>query len=258
VSVELKSRIETAAENLGYIKPKLGKPDGLSLLGDQISILGNSALTIFDVGTHVGDTTKEYLEHFPSAKVFGFEADKPNFAAAERFLKQSTRPKLLRSAPPRYKLFNVAIGERDATATFHQSIRSAAHSLLPIGANDYMGEDVHEVGTSTVQMRSLDSVASDHGLSSIDILKMDIQGGELGALKGAADLLSRRAIKLIALEVLFTPLYHGQPQFWDIGRFLDNFGYSFFRIYDQQHHARNHNTVCFADVIFLSPEMTRL
>lgn len=60
----------------------------------------------------------------------------------------------------------------------------------------------------------------------IDILKMDIQGGELLALKGAQSLLEASRIRLLALEVEFKPLYKDQPLFWDICAYLYRFGYS--------------------------------
>ena len=39
-------------------------------------------------------------------------------------------------------------------------------------------------------------------LADIDILKMDIQGGEFSALRGAENLLKEKRIKLIYLEIL--------------------------------------------------------
>ncbi len=61
---------------------------------------------------------------------------------------------------------------------------------------------------------------------------MDIQGAELLALRGAGKLLARHAIRLIALEVLFQPLYRNQPTFWDIADHLRSLGYALQGLYD--------------------------
>jgi FkbM family methyltransferase len=105
----------------------------MSLLEDQAEIMGSNVRTIFDIGTQDGHSTKEYLDRFPSASVFGVEADEANFAATKDMLKDCSRVQLLR----------VAISESDGTATFHKSVHTGAHSLLPIGKPDYFDGDGH-------------------------------------------------------------------------------------------------------------------
>ena len=90
------------------------------------------------------------------------------------------------------------------------------------------------------------------------MLKMDIQGAELLALRGAAGLLARHAIRLIALEVLFQPLYRNQPTFWDIADHLRSLGYALQGIHEQRHHAVNHAVLRWADAVFVAPELVAL
>lgn len=69
--------------------------------------------------------------------------------------------------------------------------------------------EIHE--TLEVQTTRLDDVV---GLPDLDFLKMDIQGGELMALRhGQARLAQCSAVQL---EVSFVPLYEGQPTFGEI------------------------------------------
>jgi hypothetical protein len=131
-------------------------------------------------------------------------------------------------------------------------------SLLAIGAQEYWAGPAHEVQKVSVDTRTLDSFVAERDIATIDILKMDIQGGELAALRGAQDFLTGSRIRLIALEVEFKPLYKEQPLFWDICEFLYRFGYSFFSLYDAVYHERNRNVLCWADAIFLAPSLTRL
>ncbi len=61
---------------------------------------------------------------------------------------------------------------------------------------------------------------------------MDIQGGELDALKGAASLLSQRKIGLIYTETNFVAQYVNQPLFQDLMVHLDQNGYQLQDIYN--------------------------
>jgi FkbM family methyltransferase len=57
----------------------------------------------------------------------------------------------------------------------------------------------------------------------LDFLKIDVQGGELGVLKGASRLLSK--LLLVETEVEFVPLYKEQPLFADIDAHMRGAGF---------------------------------
>jgi FkbM family methyltransferase len=220
-----------------------------ALLLDQLEIIGSDAGIILDVGSHTGESTLEYLLHFPRARVFSFEPDATNFAACSNAIANHRQ---------RCSLHAVALSDSNGCAHFHVNSHSGTHSLLAIGAQEYWAGPAHEVEKVSVETRTLDSFVAEQAISMIDILKMDIQGGELSALKGAQSLLEVSRIQLLALEVEFKPLYRGQPLFWDICAFLYKFGYSFFKLYDAVYHAKNKNVLCWGDAIFLAPELTRI
>jgi hypothetical protein len=87
---------------------------------------------------------------------------------------------------------------------------------------------------------------------------MDIQGGELMALRGAEAMLSRGAIRLIALEVLFQPLYRPQPSFWDLQQHLQQYGYAFQGLYEAKYHDTNPAILRWADAIVVASGMATL
>jgi FkbM family methyltransferase len=219
------------------------------LLQDQIRLIGREANLIFDVGAHTGQSTLEYLTNFPHARIFSFEPDATNAAAA-----------LAAAAHYRQRcsLHQLAISDSDGSAQFHINSHDGTHSLFAIGEQEYWAGPAHEIRQVTVQTKTLDSFIADHDLSQVDILKMDIQGGELAALKGAHNLLTQARIRLLALEVEFKPLYKNQPLFWDVCAFLHGFNYSFFKLYDPIYHHKNRNVVCWGDAIFLAPEFTTI
>ena len=85
-------------------------------------------------------------------------------------------------------------------------------------------------------------------IDRIDILKMDIQGGEYEALKGLHKMLSQRKIDLIYSEVYFVEQYEGQPLFHDISLLLFQYGYQLQDIYNPIY---GNGCIAWADVIFV-------
>lgn len=209
----------------------------------------DSSLTIVDAGVHLGHSSKEYLDAFPNCRVFGFEPEDKNFAAATAML-----------APygDRMTLLRKALSERDAVNVLQVNTHDGTHSLLEIGDGRYWEGPAETVHRQEVDAVSLDRFCADRRLERLDILKMDIQGGELQALKGAAGLLGRGAISLIALEVLFKPLYKAQPLFWDVAEYLRAHGYALHGLFECHYHSRNPNVLSWADAIFTAPRLQAL
>ena len=68
----------------------------------------------------------------------------------------------------------------------HVSAREDSSSLLPVGEGQvsaFPGTD--EVGTTNVEVRTLDSVMANRDLEKPALLKVDVQGFELPVLRGA-------------------------------------------------------------------------
>lgn len=93
----------------------------------------------------------------------------------------------------------------------------------------------------TVQLTTIDETVRVEKLEKLDFIKMDIEGAELNALKGATDSLVRFKPDLAI------SLYHSLDDFCDVPAYLKslNLGYKFYL-----HHATIHNeeTVLFASV----------
>jgi len=82
------------------------------------------------------------------------------------------------------------------------------------------------VDTQTVETVRLDDVPETAGAQ---LLKLDIQGGELIAMQHAEARL--RDIVVIQTEVEFLPLYRDQPLFSDVEQYLRTQGFLFHRFY---------------------------
>jgi FkbM family methyltransferase len=79
------------------------------------------------------------------------------------------------------------------------------------------------IARRTVQTTRLDDIKD---LSRIDLLKIDIQGGELAAFQGGSHMLSRALC--VQTEVAFVPIYRDQPLFPDQDAALRALGLRFF------------------------------
>lgn len=99
------------------------------------------------------------------------------------------------------RVFEAALGEAPGQA------RLRVHHELS-GLNTLAPEDIQWNRTRLaadevidVTVTTLDEHARIHSLSAIDFLKIDVEGFELFVLRGARELLRRRAIRWIMLEV---------------------------------------------------------
>ncbi|MBO0129191.1 FkbM family methyltransferase [Agrobacterium burrii] len=216
-----------------------------SMLDEQRRLVPKPSI-ILDVGAHHGHSTIEYLDAFPSARVFAFEPDEANNRRAVE---------LLRPYGDRVRLSRLGLAEHAGKASLHINSHDGTHSLLPIGDMSYWHGQASEIEKVDIETTTLDRLAASERWDHIDILKMDIQGAELAALKGGAGLLAAGAIDLLCLEVEFEHLYEGQPLFWDIAAYLNSLGYRLYRVYDWQYGLNRSNELCWADAIFVGPRL---
>jgi hypothetical protein len=91
---------------------------------------------------------------------------------------------------------------------------------------------VKTVAQWAAPVKTIEKSYSEENLRQINILKLDIQGSELRALKGAAVLLEEKRIDLIYTEAYFIKQYEDQPLFPEIALYLSNFGYQLQDIYN--------------------------
>ena len=103
-----------------------------------------------------------------------------------------------------------------------------------------------EFKTFQVNVTTLDDWAR-HCSKRPQMLKLDLQGTELAALRGASTLLPQ--VWAAVVEVNFVPRYEGRSRFPDIASLMENAGLPLFRLYEI-HFARNGRWQ-FADALFL-------
>ena len=209
---------------------------------------GQDVATIFDVGANVGQTTRIYRELFSGARIHSFEPFEEAYSELSGTFEgdQLVVPQ------------KIALSNRVETRRLFVNAGAMTNSLLPsaAGAAELVGDGVMaNVGTAEVATTTLDEFCRSNGIETIDILKMDIQGGELMALEGARGMLQRHAVQLIFTEVLFASLYENQAWFDDLARHLRSHGYMLFGLYGLIHPGGK--SLAWGDAVFISPQLAR-
>lgn len=174
-------------------------------------------LTVVDIGASELEGEPAPYKHLLEsgrATVFAFEPDN----GARASLSQQNRKGLI--TLPHF------IGDGEP-ATFYQTNNVYTGSLFAPNTDLLskflnLAEMTELVSTSLVQTARLDDLAE---IANFDYLKMDIQGAELSALRGASEKLKHCLV--IHTEVAFVEMYKGQPLFADIDAHLRSCGFHF-------------------------------
>lgn len=171
---------------------------------------------ILDAGASNGHIAQRLLSLFPSATAYAFE---PNPAY---------RPVLedLAAHDPRIRPEFKALSDHEGTENLFITESAGNTSLLtPNRTLQDLSPDGSQVRSVTpVEVLSLDAWAEKNGVKSIEVMKFDIQGGELKALHGATRMLQTHT-RLVYTEVWFNPSYSEGPVLSDIDLFLRDVGF---------------------------------
>jgi FkbM family methyltransferase len=208
---------------------------------------GTRVQTIFDIGANVGKVTAKYSSLFPESTIYSFKSFPESFQKLHRRFEGNSLVKPIQ----------FAVSNKAGKKKFYVNQNSATNSLLPTTDSAEYWVDPNEIKNITtieVPVTTIDDFCRQESIDEIQILKMDIQGGELMALEGATEKLSQGSILLIYTEILFVPIYEGEAFFYEICNLLSGYGYTLFNMYNF-YHARN-GQIKWCDAIFLSPSVS--
>lgn len=171
----------------------------LHRLGFLRRALAPEDMKILDVGANpINVPAYQALIDQDMCHVWGFEPNPTAFAELEK------------AQSDKATYFPVAIGP-EGPGTFYAHEFAVLSSLYKIDrpSADFLGRQRWYEKTVTEIPMDLVTIDSIEGMPKIDLLKMDLQGGELSVMQGGRDRLSD-AVAVIP-EVRFHRMYEGEP-----------------------------------------------
>ena len=171
---------------------------------------------VLDIGTNVGETLLNFAKLVGEGGfVYGFEPDEVNFSNVQKNIALNEFENL--------HVFNFGISDAPATVKLY---RVDPHNL---GMNRILTDA--EAGEyrdfTTIRTDTLDNVIEENKISRVNVIKIDIEGYEMHALRGARKLLERSKPRLF-IEVGYTRLINNGTSPNEMIGFLNGLSYRVF------------------------------
>jgi FkbM family methyltransferase len=207
-------------------------------------LLKNRGITgIIDAGASNGRISKCLIDLFPSADVYAFEPNPMYAETLNQFAREEKRfhPQFL------------ALSDCEGIATLNITDSPGCTSLFK--PSEYLKKIRPKESTietsKQVQVVTIDNWAKRNSNLEIQLMKFDIQAGELKALKGAINALQNSTL-MVYTEVLFNPLYEDGAIFSEIDLFLRKYGFALYDIYKPKYGQRGQ--LMWANAIFVNAQ----
>lgn len=146
-------------------------------------------LTIFVVGANIGSYSKLLFETLTqhSLRVHAFEPSKEAFRQLKNNLAGTSA-----------NCWNFGIGEKAEELTLYSDAEGSGLASIFPRKLDHFHINLNQ--KEQIRVNSLDSFCQEHGIGHIHFLKLDIEGFELSALKGAKSMIDNDAVDYIQFE----------------------------------------------------------
>jgi FkbM family methyltransferase len=167
-----------------------------------------------DGGYHFGEWTETLLSHKPGARVYAFDP----WPAAQKHYDSC-------SVQDRVTFFARALSNEPGIATFYD-FENACNSLAPRSL-----EVPQPAREYAVEVTTLDIWAEEHGVSKIDLMKLDLEGYDLFALEGAQLLLESGRVSAIVFEY-GTGWIGSRRYLGEAAEYMHDMGYQLFKLFN--------------------------
>jgi FkbM family methyltransferase len=147
---------------------------------------------VFDVGANVGQFA------FAAVEAFGNRARVHSFEPSARTFRMLADNVVARGLGEMIEPVQLGFGATEGDARLFSSgpgssIASLYHLENPLSP-------LEDTFSEVIEITTLDAYCEAHDISQIDYLKLDIEGHELFALKGAARMLAERRVRFVQFE----------------------------------------------------------
>lgn len=192
-----------------------------NIIENNVSVSSNH--TIIDIGCNIGYFSLICAKHKNVAKIYSVDGNSTNI----NMLSLSCK----RNGLTNINLINNCIS--DKVSYFKPSNKEFAESHGNIGGLSF--EESNDM--TGIISTSIDSLISENKINRVLIMKIDIEGGELNALKGALNTLNTNVVENIIIEI--TPKFNNDSI--QILEILKDANYNLYNIPHQETGLLNHN-----------------
>ena len=187
---------------------RVNRDDFVFMTGHEDELMKHFAPTqgsvVVDVGAHIGTYTIISAKCVgENGKVITIEADPANFKILERNIKLNNLTNVI--------ALNIAAFSRQTRLKLYlpeeQTGRTIFNTVIPSRARN-------EDPFVEIEADTLDALLNSQGLTTVDWLKIDVEGGEYEVLKGAHNTISKSKDLSLMVEV------HGFEMFMPVTEFM--------------------------------------
>ena len=174
-----------------------------------------------DIGGNVGEWTRMCRRIFPEARILTVEPQ----ANLQAQIRETAR-----------ELGNVTVaqtllGAKSAAGVpFHVYQYSGMSSVL-------MDAESPPVGTTAIDMTTLDALVEREEFPPAQLLKLDVQGYELEVMRGGEHTLAD--VEVVLIEVSLLPLYEGAPILHEVVAFYADHGFAVYDFLSERRRPRD-------------------
>ena len=191
--------------------------------------------TIIDIGANIGTTSLYFASLNSTAKIYAFEPHPNSFKRAIENVSLNTFTNI--------QLLNIGLGEKKETVKLYE-----VNEHNP-GMNRIIAENKN-LPYKTIEIESLDTICTVHGIAHVDMIKLDVEGFEYSVLKGAKETIIKSKPTLF-IELNDSNLKENNSSAKELLTLLISYGYT--NIYQASNlvpiHPETSFTKCHYDII---------
>lgn len=208
----------------------------------QQLLAGQQVTNILDAGASHGRISKKLMRLFPDATVHAFE---PQPMYKERLSE-------LQASDSRFMPYFLALSDEEGSIDLQIAESPGITSIFKpsLQLRTSYPDESTIVSVETVSTTTIDSWAKNNGNIPVQLMKFDIQGGELQAMRGATSTLKESTL-MVYTEILFNPLYEGGAIYSEIDLLLRECGFILYDIYKPRY--SDNGVLLWGNAIFINP-----
>lgn len=195
---------------------------------DKLYSLMKKGQVIFDVGTNIGETLLNFARLTgEQGYVYGFEPDQENYNNARKNISLNNFTNI--------HVFQQAVSDKKETVKLYCI---EPHNR---GMNRILEPEHEKHGQFTIlETTTLDSIVLQNNIKRVDVMKIDIEGYEMHAIRGAMEML-KRFKPVLFIEVGYTRLINNKTSPNQLMKILEDLGYNIFHSETEQKITRNYD-----------------